>query len=296
MPGSILAVVDQEGDVGPALQKTAILARQCGAELEVFMCAAERAYWLQHQYDAQGTALARQACMEESRKYLDQLCASLETAGITVSVDAVCETPLYAAVVHKIRRSRAALVIRVLADRAGASSGVPGKSQTDMSAADWELARTTALPLLFMRGRRWEAIPKMIAAVDVADTDGPSLGEAVLRTSRYIATLFGATLETIYVAPVASQPQLIEGYRSRLALSAASMDARPEQVHVLCGEPTETMAEFARRYHYDLWVLGALSHRPSATALVGTLSGRLMQILESDVLLVKPAGFRSPVC
>jgi nucleotide-binding universal stress UspA family protein len=43
-----------------------------------------------------------------------------------------------------------------------------------------------------------------------------------------------------------------------------------------------------RREEVDLIVLGALTHRKTLRALVGTLTGRLTDTLDIDFLLVKP--------
>jgi hypothetical protein len=43
------------------------------------------------------------------------------------------------------------------------------------------------------------------------------------------------------------------------------------------------------------WHLGALTHRPGVTAQVGTLTSKLIEALECDFLLVKPATYHCPV-
>jgi nucleotide-binding universal stress UspA family protein len=63
-------------------------------------------------------------------------------------------------------------------------------------------------------------------------------------------------------------------------------DVRPDQVHVVMGDPVRSIPEFVAQQRYELLVLGALTHRKTMTALVGTLTGRLIESVKCDLLLV----------
>jgi nucleotide-binding universal stress UspA family protein len=68
------------------------------------------------------------------------------------------------------------------------------------------------------------------------------------------------------------------------------------RIHFLTGDPVMAVAAKAAEQHYDVLVLGALTHRTQqAAALVGTLTHKLMETLDSDFILIRPAGFVSPV-
>jgi nucleotide-binding universal stress UspA family protein len=67
------------------------------------------------------------------------------------------------------------------------------------------------------------------------------------------------------------------------------------QLHVISGDLVESLPAMAAQRHYDVLVLGTLSHRKTLNAEVGTLTGRLLDMLSCDFLLVKPPSYVSPV-
>ena len=73
---------------------------------------------------------------------------------------------------------------------------------------------------------------------------------------------------------------------SALHVALKLAGVRPDQVHVIPGEPAQTLPRFAAG-RYDLFVMGALTHRKTPAALVGTLTGRLLETLDCDFVLVK---------
>jgi nucleotide-binding universal stress UspA family protein len=82
-----------------------------------------------------------------------------------------------------------------------------------------------------------------------------------------------------------------EGERNRhaAALERLTREYRipAGHVHVLSGEPDLTLPDFAAHNQYDALVLGGLTHRKGIAPLVGTLTGRLVETLDSDFILVK---------
>ncbi len=81
----------------------------------------------------------------------------------------------------------------------------------------------------------------------------------------------------------------IETHRAALGERMRSAGIEDVDLHLMIGEPAAALGAFVRREGVDLMVLGALTHRKTLRALVGTLTGRLMDVLDIDFLLVKPA-------
>jgi len=284
---SILVAVDRGANARAAIARAATLAHGFGARLELFQCDAERAFALHHQYEAQDAEQAREACRAESRAYLERLWRSLGVRDVQVRIDAACESPLYAGVVHEARRSASNLVVRAI-------GGLDADREGILSASDWELVRTCPVPLLLTRGRPWRADPIVAAAIDIVADEAPEFTHTILRAAAEFTTTCGARLEILHAAPpcnAASENTL----RAALAQRATEAGARVAHVHVLGGDPAAVLPSFAVNRGYDLLVLGALTHRKALTALVGSLTGQLLEALECDFLLVKPREYRSPV-
>jgi hypothetical protein len=62
-PTCLLAVLDRSSADSPLLTKAARLARRFDARLELFLCDAEHAYALKHEYEPSHSEEVRRNCM-----------------------------------------------------------------------------------------------------------------------------------------------------------------------------------------------------------------------------------------
>lgn len=275
----VLAALDREG-ASEVLDRAVMLARLFRARLELFLCDAEHAYVQQRQYEPRGAEIARASCLSDARRFLESLQRKSSTEGVPVAIDVACESPLYMGIVGKVKRSTPDLVVR----------GVSGGDGRRFGASDWDLARSCPAPLLLTHGRRWRTNPVIAAAVDLSDEECPALTHDILRTARLFADASHGALEVLHAGHFYHAPDVLEAHRSKLERCALEADVAPPELHLVDGEPAVVLTEFATNRHYDLIVLGALTHRRTMTALVGTLTGRLLETIDSDFLLVKPAA------
>ena len=273
---SILVALERERDSTGALNRAVMLARRFGARVDLFLCEAERAYALHHQYDPGSTNVIRDAFLTESRAGIERQWKLLDVNDVAVTIEAVCESPLYDAIKRKVEQSRPDLVIRGI-----------GGNECAFSVADSDVLRTCPAPLLLTRGKIWRHRPVIAAAVDISGVESPSLTCAILNAAAGMAERCGAKLEVLY-AQRAGTPTAEES-RARLTACVGSANVHASQLHVVTGEPATVIPQFAASQGYEMLVLGALTHRKSITALVGTLTGRLVETVDCDLLLVKPA-------
>jgi hypothetical protein len=59
-------------------------------------------------------------------------------------------------------------------------------------------------------------------------------------------------------------------------------------VHVLSGDPDQTVPEFAARQNYDAVVLGARTHRKGIAGVRGMLTSKIVDAVDCDMILVEP--------
>ena len=274
---SILAVVDRDGNRSRRVAiKAATLARMTGANLQFFLCDAEAAFSLQHQYEPEVAARAKESCLTESRRYLEELVRKLSMRDVEVSLSVACESPLYESIVHTVRRSRPDLVIR------GTAAAGP------LDPNDWELVRACPAPLLLTRGQPWKPHPLVAAAVDVSPGESEQLTRTILRAAAGLARAAAGTVEIMHGGRFdAALPPAFDACRAALAERVRDAGLQGAQCHLLDGDPAEVLRECSVRRNFDLIVLGALTHRKTLTELVGTLTGRLIESLDTDFLLVK---------
>jgi nucleotide-binding universal stress UspA family protein len=67
-----------------------------------------------------------------------------------------------------------------------------------------------------------------------------------------------------------------------------------DEVHVLSGDPEIALSDFVTERHYDMLVVGALAHARAPTRVVGTLTSKLVDVLDCDFLLVRSGSSLAP--
>jgi universal stress protein E len=286
---SILIVLDHSSRDPPLLAKSLMLARQFSARVEFFSCDAEFEYTLRHVYDERGVTEARQARAMHMREYLKQLRDRFASQGLDISIDAACESPLYEGIVRKILRSGPDLVVK-----AAALEPCEGRGALDVN--DWQLVRTCPVPLMLSCGGVWSPRPRFAAAVDVSDEETPGFAEMIVRTAEYLSAGCQGDLDILFGERVDVDGATRQEHAATLRRLGRELHCAGDRIQILPGDPAMTMPAFGVEQHHDVLVLGALTHQKGPTALVGSLTGKLMNTLTCDFLLVRPSGLASPVC
>jgi len=285
-PKSILLVVERTADVPALMGKVLVLARGFGARLELFLCDSEQAYVLAHTYDQHGISAARAASTAAALRYLGGLRELAAASGVETAVDALCESPLYEAVVRKVLHSAPDMVIKAIAAEDTRKHGNPDPN-------DWQLMRTCPSTLMLTGRRAWRKPPRFAAAVDVSEEETADVAGSVLAAAVALARGFGAELHVVYGERSSGTQSPARGEKLRRLCDVAGI--APERTHILSGEPERTLPLFLREQGFDALVLGALAHRADGTTPVGTLTSALLEALDCDFVLVKPPSYRSPV-
>jgi len=111
----------------------------------------------------------------------------------------------------------------------------------------------------------------------------PEISRRVLAAADGMARCCGARLELLY-APGPADVVARQCREQQLARLGATAGVTVAAAHVLNGEAAAIAAR-ARAHDYEILVLGALAHRQPQ---VGSLTGRLLEELDCDLLLVRP--------
>lgn len=284
---SILVVVDPADESRHVLARAMMLARHFRARLELFLCDSESAFTLRHSYDRRGVTAARDACVASGQRYLDAVRRSL-AEDVQISTYAACESPLYEAVVRRALEIRPDLVIK-------SAAGHHPMRRFTLDANDWHLARTCPAALMLTRGRPWSARPRFAAAVDITDGDGGSLARSILETAGFMAGRCKAALDVIFSSSAGAGSDARRTQADSFARLGNEFRVGGERRTLLDGNAEETLPEFAAAKEFDVLVMGALTRQRGLSTLVGTLTSKLVDVLECDFVLVKPENFACPV-
>ncbi|MEP7242093.1 MAG: universal stress protein [Gammaproteobacteria bacterium] len=264
-----------------------VLARDFNARLELFLCDSEQAFILRHTYDHAGVEAALRACVARGMRYLEALRQSLaDDVEISTHVSAV--SPHYEAIVQRVLETKPDLVIK-------SAAGHHPLQRFALDANDWQLVRVCPAPLMLTRGRPWSARPTFAAAVDVSEREGTGLARSILHTAGLLAQGCHAQLDVVFSDPENGDAAAHDARTGTLNRLVHEFRVGNERLHVLHGDAEDTLPGFAARVPYDVLIMGALSRRKGLAALMGTLTSRLVDALESDFVLVKSGGWAGGV-
>lgn len=280
-PTYILAVLDGGLMDSGLVAKAASLAAAFDARLELFLCDAEHAYALKREYEPSHNDEFRRTCMSQAIEYLVYMCATAQLSDTRVSVSAACESPLYEGVVHKVLHSRPDLVVK-------SASGLRSAARAIFDPNDWQLMRKCPTTLMMTRGRSWRAPPGFAVAVDVSDEETVGLTGSILQTAESLRAAHGGELDVLYAERGDVNRHALGTREAALRRLMQARNVRGDEVRVLAGEPEQALPAFVAERDYDALVMGALTHRPGAVALVGSLTSKLVDTVDCDFVLVKP--------
>lgn len=274
---TVLVIAQRSGEVAGALQKACIVARHFGATIELFACDAEHAYMAEHTYDQRGVSDAVAQCLLDSRRFLDAVRSSVVASDLEIRTSVACETPLHVGILRKIEALQPDLVIRCVEARGQ-------QRQSALTPTDWQLLRSCPVPLMLTRGRTWNPMPRIVAALDLQPGQA-AVGQRVLAAARYLASGCDGSLDLVHSRPPDAGDQAAVDAMRAIARGIGMDAAAPR---LLAGAPEQTLPDLARVDNIDVMVLGALSQRADASSdTVGTLTESLIETLDCDFLLVR---------
>ncbi len=290
--------------------KVARIATALGAQLELFHCASNVDTLRSGQFvPAKAPEDIRQLVLD-ARRGLERAAERFRALGAQVRASVRWDYPVHEGIVRQVLRHRPRLLI-------AQSSRRGPLERLFLSNTDWKLIETCPCPLLLLRTDHRYSQPLVIAAVDPGHAhDKPAaLDELILDSAALLSDALAGKLvafhartpwdeaarmdpelrdlpeyrdEEVHRAYLARVQEKVQELAQRHALAA-------EQVHIEDGPAAETLPRYANRHKADIVAMGAVSRSRLRRALIGHTAERALDALESDVLIVKPPGFRTPV-
>jgi nucleotide-binding universal stress UspA family protein len=256
----VLAVVDHPRNAAMVLDKAVALARHFNALVEVIVS------------DGPAAGLVATRAAEMAYHEVSLFCAFRGAE------------PLHELVMRRVLLTRPDLVIK---DPAGRH---PTRRWT-LDENDWHLANECPVPVMLAGPRPWDQPMRFAAAVDVADREAETVARAILQTAGMLALSCRANLDVLY----SEREQQDETVRMERAVKVAAL---VREFHVGCerlqiweGEPEKRLPRLLSSRHYDLLLLGAVTHRAGLMASLNLVTSALAEAADADVVLVK-AGER----
>ncbi len=179
---------------------------------------------------------------------------------------------------------------------------------------DWELLRRSPVPVLLVkRGGKWRK-PAVLAAIDPTHSFAKParLDAAIMATANLVAGSLGGKLHVAHawwgagvsgtqLSAVAPDMSALADRRARRAARAAFNEEIDKaglataKKHFVEGHPVDVIRRLARRQHAGIVVMGAISRSGLTRLVLGNVAEQVLDALPCDVLVVKPAQFKTRV-
>jgi universal stress protein E len=298
-----VAIADPSAGINKALRRAAALARQSGAQLELF-----------HAMPMAVSAGSARAAAEhftrleaEGRKRdLERMANRLRREELIVETTVQTGFPVHEAILRRVRLIKPDLA--VIEARKHAALARLLLTQTD-----FELIRHCPVPLLIVKGKAAWRSPRILAAVDPFHAkDRPlRLDRTIVDVGRVMADAVRGSVHALHVYPplaiytlgvgkVPATPRQLrreESEHERSIRTAFSdfmdeLDIPRSRRHLVRGNPLKQIPAIAHTMRAGLVVMGAASRSAFKRFFVGNTAEHVLDGLRCDVLVVKAADFQ----
>ena len=300
---NILVIVDPTAQTHPSVEKAALLAKKWQSRIELFVCDTRAS---QEARATTGIAEGEIRPPFCAKALLESLAQPLRDEGIDVATETDCVDPLYEGLLARIRRSTAELVVKDTHHHSILH-------RTLLSNTDWELIRSSPVPLLLVKSTVWAGRPRIVATVDPGHSHdrGCMLDRDVLEHAAAFAerlqgelhvlnafiprsVALAATVSDSAIVTTVSTEQIeleLRGRRDEICALALEFGVAAANVHVEIGSALDILPRMTEMLHADLILLGALSRRAWRRLIIGSTAESVLERLSCDAMIIKPPDF-----
>jgi universal stress protein E len=285
----VVALIDLNDEYQGVIDKAALLAKANKAKLEL-VCIDYSSYMEDgHYFDPIQAAELRLQMLEEHRLKLDGIAATLEGDDLKVSTYAAWGHPVYKALNEHIKHPETTLVVR--------STKHHNKiARLFLSNEDWDLIRYCASTLLLVKGQAWSKEPVFVTAIDPnhANDKPAALDVKLVACSQLLAGSCGGSVHLYHsdsVPPFMGVYTLIMSEADKSAQLAefgnrAGIDKK--HCHWTDTPIENSLPKLLDELDASAVVMGAISRSGLDRVLIGSTAERLLDLIEKDLLIVKP--------
>ena len=290
----VIVVIEPDSESQPALEKVLVMAKLMDFELKLIACDYTQYLVEGYYFDAVDVHRLREEYLEERRVALEALAAPLREQGLTVVTEAFWGHPGYETIVSEVERFGADLVVHHTR-RHGALS------RMFLTNDDWQLVRYCQVPLLLVKDRPWKEKPVVLTAVDPlhARHKPGGLDHKLLHVAGDVAKFLGGNVFVMHSynqVPLSGTylKQAEKDHKEAFEELMSEFDIPAARQHLLQEAPEFALRQLEQDLSADVIVMGAISRNILSDVFIGNTTEKVLDYLESDVLVIKPDDFKPP--
>jgi universal stress protein E len=306
----LFAIRNPEAARQPGMAKAIQVARAFGAKLELFHALTDALFIELARHEDNAVDRLRERVEGEARIPLVRLCDVARKHGVHAQASVEWDYPPHEAIVRRAAQIGADLII---AECHRGSRTRPWL----IHLTDWELLRTSPVPVLLLKSGKPYRRPLVLAAVDPGHVHAKpaELDTRIVTTAAEFAGGLKGAMHLMHASYPSIVGPAIEAAREKAATSWStftfdelkeqerqafesfrdSVDVPRRRTHLADGNPAVEIPRLADELHADIVVMGALSRSGLERIFIGNTAERILGKLECDVLVVRPGTLTARV-
>jgi len=286
---NVVALVDLNYDYEGVIEKAAFIAGANNASLD--LVSIDYSSYLEdgHYFDPPQAAELRLQMLEEHRLKLDEIAATLKDGELKVDTFSAWGHPSYKRLNEHIKHPESTLVVK--------STKHHNKiARLFLSNEDWDLIRNCSSSLLLVKGQPWSKEPVFVTAIDPnhANDKPAALDVKMVACSQVLAGACGGSVHLFHsdsVPPFMGVYSLLmneEDKSAKLAEFGRRAGIETSHCHWTDSPIESSLPKLLDKLDASVVVMGAISRSGIDRVLIGSTAERLLDLIERDVLIVKP--------
>lgn len=303
---NILAVIDPAIAEQKSLDRAIELAEKSGASVTAFLCIYDFSYEMTTMLSADAREQVRHALLDDKAGWLKNIIDQYEVkTTIDLYVRVVWHNRPYEAIIHEAMENCHDLIVKGTQDHDTLQSVI-------FTPTDWHLLRKAPVSVLLVKEHDWPQDGQILAAINVGSEDEShiSLNQRITQSAKNMADLLHANVHLVNSYPGTPANVLMEvpdfdpttynesvkqHHRTCMHNHAREFGIGEGACHIHEGLPEDIIPEVAKDLDAELVIIGTIGRQGISAALIGNTAEHVIDMLNCDVLALKPEGFVTPV-
>lgn len=302
----ILAVIDPTVHKQKSLDRAIELSEKTDGSITAFLTIYDFSYEMTTMLSVDERETMRQAMVDDKVEWLNSVInEKRENTKVDIEAKVVWHNRPYEGIIVECLQNQYDLIVK------GTQKHDTLKSVI-FTPTDWHLLRKAPASVLLVKEHDWPANGQVLAAVNVGTEDEAhqSLNNRVTQTAHVMAGLLKANVHLVNSFPGTPVNIAIEipefdpqGYNESvkayhdkcMSSHAHDYQVAVENCHVREGLPEDVIPAIAKDIDAELVIIGTIGRQGISAALIGNTAEHVIDMLDCDVLALKPEGFVSPI-
>lgn len=302
----ILAVIDPAEAQQKSLRRALEVAEKTSGHVTAFLTIYDFSYDMTTMLSVEEREMMRQAVVDDRIEWLSSLVESeCPESQNSVEVKVVWHNRPYESIIIEAIEGNYDLIVK------GTNRHDTLKSVI-FTPTDWHLLRKAPVSVLLVKDHDWPENGQILGCVNAGSEDEAhrSLNNSIIDTAHMMAALLKSNVHLVNSYPgtpvniaieipefdPASYNESVKNYHMQsMSALAKEKGVVEDNCHVKEGLPEDVIPAVAKELDAELVIIGTVGRQGISAALIGNTAEHVIDMLDCDVLALKPADFESPI-